>query len=244
MTNIFEDFNHYFEIIPANSKRDIKKAQRLRYQVYCVEHSFEDASHYPEGLEIDEYDGCSVHSLIKHRSSNEVIATVRLVLTDPTFPSAKFPIEEHCHLLISSHNTRQSLRRESLAEISRLAVSKEFRRRIGERETVHGITENTPKYGDEGQRRLFPHITMGLFKAIVKMSAEHGITHWCAVMEPTLLRILARFGIQFDPVGPLVQYHGWRQPCVAATDRVLAGIYHQCPEVWEFITDAGKLCRA
>jgi N-acyl amino acid synthase of PEP-CTERM/exosortase system len=82
---------------------------------------------------------------------------------------------------------------------------------------------------------------MGLFKAIVKMSARHGITHWYAVMEPTLLRLLARFGIEFDLIGPLVQYHGWRQPCFAAADQVLAGIHRRRPEVWEFITDAGKL---
>ena len=33
------------------------------------------------------------------------------------------------------------------------------------------------------------------------MSVREGMTHWAAVMEPALLRLLTRLGIHFNPLG-------------------------------------------
>lgn len=82
---------------------------------------------------------------------------------------------------------------------------------------------------------MLPQITLGLFAAIVRMSVEHNMTHWYAVMEPTLLRMLSRFRIRFRPIGPLVDYHGPRRPCLSTMDEILEGIHRKRPDLWEFI---------
>ena len=88
---------------------------------------------------------------------------------------------------------------------------------------------------------MIPHITLGLFVAVVRMSAEHGITHWCAVMEPALLRLLRRFSVRFDLAGSLIDYRGKRQPCVAAVDAILARGYHECHDAWKLATQNGTV---
>jgi N-acyl amino acid synthase of PEP-CTERM/exosortase system len=73
------------------------------------------------------------------------------------------------------------------------------------------------------------------------MSAREGITHWAAVMEPALLRLLTRLGIHFNPLGRLVDHHGRRQPCWADLDVLLRRVYAERPDVWDVITDGGRL---
>jgi hypothetical protein len=58
-------------------------------------------------------------------------------------------------------------------------------------------------------------------------------------MEPGLLRLLSRFGIHFAPLGPLVEYHGIRQPCIAEIRELIARVEEERPDVWEVITDRG-----
>jgi len=70
-----------------------------------------------------------------------------------------------------------------------------------------------------------------------------GITHWVAVMEPTLLRLLRRSGIAFNLLGDPVEYHGLRQPCYAKIGDLLAGVYAKNREIWDLFTDSGRLWR-
>jgi hypothetical protein len=43
---------------------------------------------------------------------------------------------------------------------------------------------------------------LGLVQGLVRISQELGLTHWCAVMEPSLLRLLRRTAIHFEPLAP------------------------------------------
>jgi hypothetical protein len=58
----------------------------------------------------------------------------------------------------------------------------------------------------------------------------------CAVMAPALLRLLERFDLRFERLGPLIHYHGERQPCIAEAEALLDGLaryhgeYHQAIE--------------
>ncbi len=232
-----DTFDRYFEIAAAHAPADILKALALRYQVYCVEHPFEDSKRHRDGYERDEYDHRSVHSILTHRSTGDAAATVRLVLSDPRKECELFPIERHCPLNSKLwHEALADYDRREIAEISRFAVSKHFRRRLGEPETTHGVVNPFPNEQVMQERRALPQITLGLFQAIVRMSRDHEIRLWVAVMEPTLLRLLRRFGIYFTPVGEPVQYHGLRVPCVGPVDSVMDGIRSNFPEVFEFIT--------
>jgi len=84
-------------------------------------------------------------------------------------------------------------------------------------------------------------LRLALLQGAVMLSAEAGHTHQVAVMEPTLLRLLAATGIHFVPLGPLVDYHGLRQPVVADLVPTLARLAIDQPVVWDFITRGGAL---
>lgn len=236
MEALFDTFGRYFEVVPVKTDAQLLQALQLRYQVYCVETGFEDARQHPDALERDHYDARSVHSLLIYRETGQVAGTVRLVLPDPADPEAPFPVESHCGALI--RRPVSGPHRQQLAEISRFCISREFKRRLAETGSPWGGAASV----DERltQRRMIPHITVGLFTGIVRMSAEHGIRYWYAVMEPTLLRFLQRFGIHFESIGPLVNYHGERQPCFALSDQVLGNMRAECFPVWELITDRGR----
>jgi N-acyl amino acid synthase of PEP-CTERM/exosortase system len=80
-----------------------------------------------------------------------------------------------------------------------------------------------------------------LIQGLVRMSMEHGINYWCALMEPTLQRMLAAMAIRFRPIGPMVEFHGLRQPCYIDVDAMLVAIMRERPAFWEIVTDGGSL---
>jgi len=243
-------FNEYFKIIPSVSTQSVSEltsechdiaveCQKIRYQVYCLEQKFEREEDHPDQKENDEYDELSLHALIQHKPSNDYAATVRLVTFEALGESGLFPIELHSKINQEGLAIINSLPRESIAEVSRFAVSKTFRKRILD-SNYHGINE----LGEQRQldsRRVIPHITLGLFKILFQMSHNAEIHYWYAVMEVTLIRLLRRFGFDFIRVGPVVDYHGKRVPCYINVADALANIKQVQPEVWYFITDNGKL---
>jgi N-acyl amino acid synthase of PEP-CTERM/exosortase system len=244
MTDLCEIFNSYFDVVTGADSSVLDEALRLRYQVYCIEHDFEDSSRFDDGKEFDDYDCRSVHGIVCHRSTGVTAATVRLVLPDTDNPEAPFPIEKNCNDSLSLvPSLLKGVPRRSIAEISRFAVSRNFKRRHGEADSVAGIGPDHEKYvkQDPSGKRVIPHLILGLFVAIVKLSAEHHITHWYAVMDVSLLRLLSRFGINFIPIGDPVDYHGLRQPCFGSVDDVLAGIWSKRFDIWQLITADGTV---
>jgi N-acyl amino acid synthase of PEP-CTERM/exosortase system len=80
-----------------------------------------------------------------------------------------------------------------------------------------------------------------LIRGLVQVSAESELTHWCAIMERTLLRLLRATGIHFVGVGPAVEYHGTRQPAVCGIGNMLSQMKLEQPAIWAYITDNGAL---
>jgi len=246
MEDLYESFFRYFEIVRADKPELLDAAYRMRYEVYCKENAFEDASGCPDQRERDEFDDFSVHTLVRHRKTGHFAGVVRLVLPRRDSTQPLFPTDVHVEQrYLKSQYSTFGQGRDKTAEISRLAVSPEFKRRIAEHGTLAGVSGNA-SYGNGHHlgafdRRLLPHITLGLFAGIVQMSAEYGITHWLALMEPTLMRFLMRFGIQFRAVGPLVSYHGSRQPAIADAGEVLEAIHQRRRDVWDILTMKGTV---
>jgi len=223
-------FNNGFRTVAADSADLIFKAHQIRYQVYCVEHPFEDRTMHPDGLEKDEFDRHAAHSLLVDRFSDEAIGTVRLVLPRPNAPRASFAIQhltDHPALadakLFPPHST---------AEISRFSLSKAARR-----------SRSTD--GDDAPEIIRPRsgclMRLGLMQTIVRMSVEHRITDWCAVMEPKLLRLLGAMSIHFEPLGGTVDYHGLRQPCYSNIVTLLKRVRRERYAYWELLTYGGTL---
>jgi N-acyl amino acid synthase of PEP-CTERM/exosortase system len=227
-------FNHWFTTISATTPTLLEQAYQLRYQVYCKENNFENPDEHPWGYEMDEFDSRSVHTLLLDRPSGSVAGTVRLILPHHVAFEKSYPIQRVCNYHLLSDRNHFLVTRS--AEISRFAVSKEFRRKAQE---LSPSDRHNKVLID--RRTIMPFITLGLMKGIMRMSVENGITDLFAVMEPALLRLLSHFGIYFRPIGPLVDYHGVRQPCHADIESLLARVYKERTDVWEIITDEGRL---
>lgn len=244
--NLIAAFNEYFELVHADTEALRKQVYLLRYQVYVLETGFETedncicvdvAGNGKQCWEEDEFDLRSDHFLVRHRRTGVYAATARLILPDAKDCMADYPIESHCNL---DHPATDREVRAHLSEISRFAVSKVFKRRIGETGTLAGVAEDIDVYFEDNERRILPHISLGLFAAVMHMAHDHGITHCYAVMEPALLRLLGRFGVIFNRIGPDVDYHGKRTPCIGTLNESLPNIRKVSPAVWELITNRGE----
>jgi N-acyl amino acid synthase of PEP-CTERM/exosortase system len=226
-------YDLYFTVIPADTPEYLDAAHALRYQVYCVEHPFEDPAQQVGERERDRYDAHSVHAVLIHKPSGNAVGCVRLILPEPGTGFSALPIRD---LLDDEQRAYlDGFNPETTAEISRYAVSKMFRRREGE-ELYPDV--NFGALGANEARRLVPHMSLGLLRGVGKLAAAHGITTVTAAMAPALLRLLNRFGLVFEPLGPVVDYHGERQPCIADCDVLLAGMASRNEDYYKLVNAA------
>ncbi len=200
----------HFQKVEKDDSRIID-LYKLRYQVYCTECGFERPEDHPGEMEKDEFDDVATHFCAFDRETNEIIGTARIIL-----PSAKsFPILKHFNI---DKDAIAAINDNKVAEISRLAISKDFRRR----------TIDKAIYSDERidvkdqitickQRRKQFELALvaGLYHCIFLESMNQGLTHWYAVMAKGLYYLLKSRGIIWHPIGPSQNYHGWRRPYIA-----------------------------
>jgi N-acyl-L-homoserine lactone synthetase len=163
------------------------------------------------GIEMDVYDAHSRHIVLMSRRTSEVMGTVRLVLSNPADAGDSFPMQQVC-----AQPLPPEIPVETTAEISRFAISRQ------RRDNFSSV------------------MRLGLLRGIFDLGSELRLTHCCAVMEPALLRLLKGSGVHFRPHGPLVDYHGPRQPCYSPIDELLNGIKADCPAVWNLLTESGR----
>ena len=201
-------------VLVADTPELMSEVFRLRYQVYCVEKGYEPGYN---GTESDEFDSAARHVLLIHRASGEPVGTVRIVPSSPKSGLRGLPMTAVC-----APSVMRNLPPRTTGEISRFALSKQRRMSC----------------------RAGSMVRLGLMQGIVRLSGELGLTDWCAIMEPMLLRLLRMNAIHFAPLGPLVEHHGLRQPSYANVPRVLAQMWAQQWDVWNYVTLGGTLWRA
>ncbi len=110
-------------------KQLLDEIYRLRYKVYCDEWGFEKPEDHPDGIEIDDYDKHSAHFAAFWEDGGSMIGTVRLIRSS----ESGFPLFRHCTV----DADLSFLREDAMGEISRLAISKELRRRRPDRALLH-----------------------------------------------------------------------------------------------------------
>jgi N-acyl amino acid synthase of PEP-CTERM/exosortase system len=162
------------------------------------------------------------------------MATTRLILPN----SEPFPMEVHSQ--IDNSELVPTMNRNNLAELSRFCVSKQFRRRANEQDLI--ITNdvdgnrNSPR-----SKNSSASITLSLFACAIKMSSEHNIHYWYAIMEPAAKRVASALGINFIEVGLPVDYHGMRTPYAIKLDDLLEYAEKKDPDYWAMLTNNGKI---
>ncbi len=245
-----ETFYEFFRVIPVDNDalRDI--AYRIRYQVYCEELGFEDSNRFPDGREIDSFDRHSEHCLLLHRQTNRYVGCVRLVLPDPD-NSRPLPFEIACGAGLDSSVIELAKRsRGSYAEISRLALCPDYRRRRtmwssnGNARAMNVHMREEPRDSSQsGASFRRPHVNLrrehrpavsrefqlmglGLYLAGAALALNTGLRSVFAMMEPRLARRLRHLGIHFRQVGDVVEYRGLRGPFQITRDGLFSEL---CP---------------
>ncbi|RJQ53787.1 MAG: GNAT family N-acetyltransferase [Nitrospiraceae bacterium] len=243
-----------FTVNIASEEKELKEIFRLRYKVYCLEWGFEKICNHSDGILTDNYDKHSLHFAARDLSQ-KLVGALSLIL-----PSEEgFPVEKYCELDIDNNE----IPRGQIAEISKLVVHRDYRRRTEdkyiygpdeERRSIGSFAfdnysynrrfEDKPKYKQGTQRpgmslvekRKRHEIIISLYKALYIESRRRQMTHWYAIMTKGIVTLLEKFGVQFKAIGDPVDYHGIRTPYLGELRKMEEEMSNRDPELYkEFI---------
>jgi N-acyl amino acid synthase of PEP-CTERM/exosortase system len=188
---------------------------KLRYKVYVEEWGFEKKEDHPGEIEKDEFDDHSVHFIVRRKGEEQIIGTIRMI----TNSDKGFPIDKHCRIEadLSAYDKYR------FGEISRLAVSKDYRKRVTDAVYFDGKAVDAAAIDNmyTGSRKMSNDIVLGLYQCIYRESLERGNQFLLAVMAKGLYLLLKRVGILFEPIGPEQYYHGLRSPYLGTINAML-----------------------
>jgi N-acyl-L-homoserine lactone synthetase len=207
----FSTIDRHFFVGFARTPDSVREVQHLRHQVFRTERGILPGRPN-SAIETDEYDARSRHVVLRNREDGQVVGTARLVANPRGAAQRDLPMLRYC-----SPDLLRHLPLRTTGEVSRFALSKR-RRPVG-----------TPP------DRL---LRLALMRGILRASLELGLTHWCALMEPTLLRLMRSSGVRFSALGPLVEAFGLRQPSAAAIGHALADGRDRHPDLYRFVAGA------
>ncbi len=229
-------FDHYFDVVLADSVERRHAVFRVRFDVYCREFRYEREEDCPNGMEQDEYDAQALHAMIVHRASGAAAGCVRIIRRDVSTVHGVLPLEFNCgHTLDHEKLRPESLPAGAVCEISRLAVHPSYRRRAGESESPLGdLSLSTIS---ETERRAYPLVSIALFLAATAMVHTTRLPHVFAMMEPRLARLLKRSGLQFLQVGNLTDFHGPRAAHYIDVDDAIGGLKPEVLALYQLIHD-------
>ena len=242
--NIVEHFDQYFEMVPAISDELKNEVYKLRYQVYCIETGFLNSEHYPDNLEFDDYDQHSAHYLIRHRKSGAYAATTRLILPDTNNPKKLFPLEKYCE--IDNYTAMQSIDKKHLGEVSRFCVSKAFKKRKNEANSIAPIISDCSDYFTLEEKRTFPYLSLALMACCIKACHENDIHYLYVITDPPWIRFVSALGINLIKIGPLAlgNYYGKRCPTLIEVADMLDCVAEKNLDIWNLLTNEGCISQA
>ncbi|RNC64651.1 MAG: PEP-CTERM/exosortase system-associated acyltransferase [Desulfuromonadales bacterium] len=215
----------------ADFEKIMEEVFRLRFKVYCEEWGFEDPTNYPDGLEHNEYDDVSDHFIIRSTNDASIVGTARII-----FPGKLgYPVAKHCSIdpELQEH-VFGGIKDAKIGEVSRLAISKDYRRRI-EDDAVAGYAPSLPdeeRLVNEQRKCNYVH---EFYKFLLLQSIELGLTHWYVAMKRGLYVLLKRVGMVYHPIGPEVDYHGLRTPYLGNLQEIRRGMMKKDAHCFNFI---------
>src|SRR5437879_6995271 len=112
-----------FDIKITTDPKEIREAQKLRFQVFNLEMKKGLQTSYKSGLDVDDFDPSCDHLIVRDRTSKEVVGTYRLLLGSQASKNLGFYSERVFDL-----EKIKALDRE-LLELGRSCARKDFRDR-------------------------------------------------------------------------------------------------------------------
>ncbi|MEW9796810.1 PEP-CTERM/exosortase system-associated acyltransferase [Alteromonas sp. CYL-A6] len=211
---LVSNFFDHFAVSVAVSDTARRHCFRARHQVYCEELGYEAVNQ--DGLETDEYDAYSVSCYITHIASGECAGTIRVVL--PRDDDALLPLEQNCKAAIAgADNAPSQHRRKDIAEVSRLAVPKRFRRVF--RPSTALDSNDIPSAGQASSL-----LSVALYLMATSICLNNKVKHAYVMMEPRLARSMSFIGIRFRQLGSTMDYHGKRAAYSIVPDQLVSDI--------------------
>jgi N-acyl amino acid synthase of PEP-CTERM/exosortase system len=219
--NLGQGFEKLFELTVALTESDIDQVHRIRHDVYCRDLAWEPVR--PDGRESDAYDRHAYHCLLRRRGTGEPVGCTRLIVARPDDPDYPLPFENSCSgALDRSIADPAQMARETLGEVSRLAVQSTFRQRKGEATEAASIADGD--FADGGHNRRFPFIPVSLYLGAAAIARHLGIENVFVLTEPRLARHFGRIGFDIQPVGNAIEHHGVRVPSLLSSSKVVASL--------------------
>lgn len=213
-------FSRYFEIVPALTDALKDHVYAIRHQVYCEELAYEPQR--PDRREHDAYDTRSLHVLIRSVRTGEFIGCTRIIRPGARPPQDMLPFENICRAALDrSVVDPGTLPRDTIAEVSRLAVIGRFRRRKGEQRKPLPLSDHD--FGTSTQPR-FPYITIGLYLATVELARLNGIGTLFMLTEERLAQHFGKLGVKITAIGLPVEHRGMRIPSMMDTVATLSDL--------------------
>jgi len=205
---LHKHFQQYFKVVPAVTDELVAEAQRIRHKVYCEELGWEPEK--TDGREKDEYDPHAIHCLLRSVSRDIFIGCIRLVLPTEKGTDLHLPMQNSCgDKLFPGHPDPVAMANREVAEVSRLAIIREFRRR--RQDEGHNIP--FPKEQQAlSDRRKFPYIPVALYLGMMELASQNNINTLYFMTEPLLARHFSRLGGDLQLVGEGVEHRGLRKP--------------------------------
>jgi N-acyl amino acid synthase of PEP-CTERM/exosortase system len=211
-------FQRRFHIVLADAAELRDVCYRMRHKVYCQEFAFESVRR--DGRETDEWDGDSVHCLVQCIATGKYIGCARLVIPPAINPRTPLPFERICGNAINNAVVDPKwLPRESIAELSRLAVIPDCRRR------KHGRAPASAPCGPAlrmRERSVIPYVLTGLSLGLLALAHLRGIETLFMLIERRLARYFGiLMGIRPQIIGRVVEHRGARVPAMLRVPEVL-----------------------
>lgn len=198
--DLFHLFTNSYHVVPATSTELQNHAYRIRHSVYCKELNFEEGNTL--AIEQDEYDAHSSQIVVYNRQVKSYIGCARLVHGYHNGERKTLPIEHHCagkldqKIMDMIKNSGHKY-----AEISRLAIDKDFRH-IGRKDASKTMTKQFSS----------SCTLLSLYLGLQALGRQQGVKYALAIVEPRLLKNLHRHSIPAMQIGEAIDHRGLRVP--------------------------------
>lgn len=222
--DLVDIFKSYFELRLAKNQDELCDIFNLRYQVFCKEFQFEKEEDCPNEQESDLFDPHAIQAYLHHYETNHIAGCIRLILPEKKL---KLPFEQFTQPeFMPDKNTQY-------AEVSRLTVAKDFRRRQWDGNIPSGVSSQLSQMGKISRNFPLPAISMIFCGAA--LSRLYLMDYVYAMMEPRLAYAMSSYGIYFEQAGSIADYHGERAPYRIAPIQIWQTVMPELKPLLNFI---------
>lgn len=194
-----KSFANYFQPFIAVTAAERQLTYRLRHKVYCEELRFEPIRE--SGMEQDVFDSHAIHAGMRHILTGQLVGTVRIITCNTR--DQALPVEQFLNnSIVDSSLLPVNFSRDSICEISRLAVPEGVRCNVNQQQRILSK--------DEEYCCKLVSVALCLLSSHVCLQQQR--PHTYVMIEPRLARNLRRIGFHFIQIGDVVDYNGLRAP--------------------------------